>query len=128
MKKYLAYLAVLVLSILAIVAAVDAAHADTGSCPQYEQLLATYNPGWDIQWMSHRMWIESKCNPNASNGTHEGLLQIANSWNHKMTNYLDIQITDDNKHDAELNVLLAAVLFHWQLEHGRDPYQPWGGR
>lgn len=101
--------------------------ADTGRCPQYEQLLTTYSPGWDIEWMSHRMWIESKCNPEADNGTHGGLLQIADSWDRKLTAELGVDVRK-YKNDAELNVILASVLYQWQVERGRDPYQPWGGR
>ena len=99
-----------------------------GRCPQWEGLLETYNPGWSVDWMSKRMWVESKCDPTADNGSHYGLLQVAGTWKRKLTRRLGVEVTRANMKTPEMGVVVAAVLFRWQLERGRDPYQPWGGR
>ncbi len=99
-------------------------------CPQFTSLLIEYAPpgGWDVDWMSHRMWVESRCRPTATNGSHTGLLQIAHSWNRKLTAALGEKVTKRSLTDAELNVRAAAQLCAWQRERHRNCYQPWSRR
>ena len=79
---------ILVTAILAlsIVAAPSPAKA-SGSCPQYEAVMAKYLPRKTIKTFSRIAWRESRCNPKSVSAIRRstgypdvGLLQIQGSW------------------------------------------------
>lgn len=67
------------------IAVPSTAHAQTGSCPQYERLFRKY--GLPAKQFSFIAWRESRCNPKVVSAVRKatgrpdvGLLQIQGSW------------------------------------------------
>lgn len=99
------------------------------TCPEFEPMLEEYAPqaGWDINRMSHIMWRESRCNPEAYNayGRASGLLQITPIGYPYIRQELGEWVDRWTLTDPIQNVRASAVLYDYWVSHGHSGYQPW---
>lgn len=98
----------------------------TRSCPQYEELLELFNPGWDVKKMSGIMYRESNCLPwIRSRSRDAGLLQI-NEVNHEwLSEQFGFKVNYWHMLNPASNIAAAAKLFRFWERHNGDGYQPW---
>jgi soluble lytic murein transglycosylase-like protein len=105
MTRIRAALVVLALFATALATA-PAASATSGSCPQYNRLLAAYH--LPVSTFSRIMYRESRCIPWARSRSHDsGLLQINDV--HRRRGGVAYGL---NLYNPRINIMVAARLYH----------------